>query len=150
MSPELLEKFLLKARSRTYVAADGRRNPLLPGSVQYEYREKDHLYRDIYYIGNGIFSGMEVVHDKDRPIWSMSYFGDFSKMSEEQADTMLREALVDLWDQTRVYKDVRRDHGRFMYRCNGKGSMQKLSGIEEISVQGNLVYSFTYNGGSIG
>jgi hypothetical protein len=88
-----LEKFLLKSRTKTYAAAIGKSGPLLPGSVQYEYNEGDYSYRDVYYIGNGIFPGLETILYKENPVWSMSYFGDFSKMTEEQADTMLRKGV---------------------------------------------------------
>ncbi len=150
MRTENLEAFLLKARSQTYAVAAGRLDPLLPDSVQYEYQNKEFLYRDIYYTGNGIFSGIEVMYYKGKPVWSMSYFGDFSQMTEERADTLLRKALIDLWDSTRIYKDIQRDYSNFTYSCKGSGIIKKLSGVEEIHVHNKMVYSFVYNGGLIG
>jgi hypothetical protein len=46
----------------------------------------------------------------------MSYFGDFSKMTEEQVDKMLRKALSENWQKTRLYHTVEKDYGDFVYQ----------------------------------
>lgn len=145
-----LEKFLLQARTKTYAAATGQAKPLLPDSVQYEFADGKFSYRDIYYIGNGIFPGLETVFYEGKPVWSMSYFGDFSKMTEEQADKMLRKALMDLWETTRLYTPVEKDYGDFSYICEGSGTIDELEGSEEIHVGKEKVYFFYYAGGFIG
>lgn len=150
MNKRNLEVFLLTARTQTYASATGQSKPLLPKSVQYEYQAEEYLYRDIYYIGNGIFPGIETVFYKSRPVWSMSYFGDFSSMTEEQADTLLRQALIDMWDQTRMYSIVKKDYGDWRYVCEGRGTINKLSGAEKIYVNNEPVYRFYYKGGFIG
>ena len=150
MDRDALEKFILKARTKTYAAANGKAEPLLPASVQYEHQEADYSYRDIYYIGNGIFPGLETVFYKNKPVWSMSYFGDFSKMTEEQVDQMLRKALTELWQTTRIYNRVEKDYGDFMYICDGSGDIDELSGTEEIYVGKDKLYFFHYAGGFIG
>jgi len=150
MNKRELEKFLLKARTKTYATGTGTSKPLLPDSVQYEFQEGDYSYQDIYYIGNGIFPGLETVFYKSRPVWSMSYFGDFSGMTEDQTDTMLRKALIDLWETTRIYNHVEKDYGNFMYICDANGTLDKLSGTEEIYVNNEKVYYFKYVGGFIG
>ena len=145
-----LEKFLLKARTKTYAAGTSKSDPLLPGSVQYEFTDGDFSYRDVYYIGNGIFPGLETIFYKDKPVWSMSYFGDFSTMTEEQVDSMLRKALMELWETTRIYKQIDKDYGEFTYTCNGSGTIDELEGTEEIHVGKDRVYFFYYAGGFIG
>lgn len=150
MKKDELEKFLLQARTNTYAAATGKSEALLPGSVQYEHTEGDFSYRDVYYIGNGIFPGLETVFYKSKPVWSMSYFGDFSKMTEEQADNMLRRALMDLWGTTRIYKRVEKEYDGFKYICDGSGSIDELEGSEEIYAGKEKVYFFYYAGGLIG
>ncbi|WP_185929431.1 hypothetical protein [Paenibacillus popilliae] len=44
-----LAHFLVDAKQRTYAAADNITSvqPILPGSVQLEYRSGDYVYRDI-------------------------------------------------------------------------------------------------------
>ncbi len=150
MNENDLETFLLKVRTKTYAAGTGKTDPLLPGSVQYEHVDGDYSYRDIYYLGNDIFPGLETVFYKGKPIWSMSYYGNFSGMTEEQADTMLRKALVDVWETTRIYKHIEKDYGDFRYVCAGKGSIDEVSGTEEIFVGDKRVYFFYYAGGFIG
>jgi hypothetical protein len=150
MNKAELEKFLLKSRTQTYAAAKGKSNSLLPGTVQYDYNDGDFSYRDVYYIGNGIFPGLETVFFQDKPVWSMSYFGDFSKMTEEQADQMLRPALMDLWETTRIYHKVEKDYDNFSYKCAGEGTIDELSGTEEIYTRNEKLYFFTYMGGFIG
>lgn len=150
MNKQTLEKFLLKARTKTYAAAIGKTEPALPGSVQYEFEDGDFSYRDVYYIGNGIFPGLETVFYKGNPVWSMSYFGDFSKMTEEQIDNMLRKALLDLWETTRMYTHVEKDFGDFKYTCAGSGNVDELEGTEEIHAGNERVYYFYYAGGFIG
>ena len=145
-----LEKFLLNARTQTYAAAAGKTTPLLPGSVQYEYKDGDYSYRDVYYIGNGIFPGLETISYKDKPVWSMSYFGDFSTMTEEQADGMLRKALIELKDTTRLYARVEKEYQDFTYICDGSGSIDELRGTEEIYANHKKIYFFYYAGGFIG
>ena len=150
MTNETIEAFLLSARTKTYAGASAKAEPLMPGSVQYDFAEGDFSYRDTYYIGNGIFPGLETVFYKGKPVWSMSYYGDFSKMTEEQADTMLRRALTDLWQTTRMYSHVEKDYTDFRYLCEGNGSLEKLDGTEEIWVGNNEVFHFYYAGGLIG
>lgn len=150
MNKKDLEKFLLTARSKTYAAAQGKSEGMLPGSVQYEHSQGDFMYRDIYYIGNSIFPGLETVYLKDKPVWSMSYFGDFSGMSEEQIDSMLRKALIDNQKKTRMYNQVNKAYGDFTYICDGSGSIDELSGTEEIYAKSKKIYFFCYAGGFIG
>ena len=150
MNKEELEQFLLKVRTKTYAAGTSKSKPSLPGSVQYDYNEYDYSYRDIYYLGNGIFPGIETVFYKDKPVWSMSYYGNFSGMTEEQADTMLRKALMDTWETTRIYNRVEKNYGDFRYICDGQGTIDELTGTEEIYVGEKKVYFFYYAGGFIG
>lgn len=150
MNKSELEKFILVARTKTYAAAINKSESILSGSRQYEYSEGEYLYRDIYYIGNGLFPGVEVVYYKERPVWSMTYFGDFSKMTEEQADKTLRRALIDLWDKTRTYNYVEKDYDSYRYICDGNGTIDELKGRESILIDDKEVYFFDYQGGFIG
>lgn len=80
----------------------------------------------------------------------MSYFGDFSKMTEEQVDKMLRKALMELRETTRIYNHVQKDYGNFKYICDGSGNIDEVSGTEEICVGKSKAYFFYYAGGFIG
>jgi len=150
MDKKDLEEFLLKARTKTYAGGTAKSEPLLPNSVQYDFADGEFSYTDVYYIGNGRFPGLETVYFKGKPVWSMSYFGDFSKMTEEQADKMLRIALIENWQKARLYHRVEKDYGDFMYTCEGSGSIDMLEGSEQIEVEGETVFYFYYAGGFIG
>lgn len=147
MTKKLLEEFLLKARTKTYAGDSGGVRAALDGSKQLEYKDGDWLYRDIYYLGNGVFPGLETVYFRNKPVWSMSYFGNFRDMTEEQADSMLRHALLDNWEVTRTYRALEKDYGEFKYVCRGQGTIDELSGEEEIYIGKKRAYFFYYAGG---
>ncbi len=148
---EKLLQFLLKSRTQTYAGGRGKTKSILDGSVQLEYKEGEWLYRDIYYIGNGIFTGLEVVHFQGKPAWSMCYYGDFKKMTESEVDKVLRGALMDKWKEARLWKKVEWEKDDFKYICKPdfEGSIDKMAGTEKILKVGEQVYTFLYAGGYI-
>ncbi len=150
MNKGLLISFLLRARTQTYASGGGKVESLLAGAKQLEYVDGDWLYRDIYTIGNGIFPGIETIYIGGTPMWSMSYFGDFTKMTEAEADLMLRKALLDNWDTTRIWKSVYRDYGEYQYTCRGRGTVDCFQGDEIITRGGKDIYTFQYAGGIVG
>ena len=145
-----IEGFLLEARAQSYTAGGDTSVAKLPGSVQYDYARGDYSYIDTYYLGNGKFPGLETVFYKGKPMWSMSYFGNYSDLSEDEIDRMLRKALTDFRQTTRTYHHVTKDYDDFTYICAGEGSMEEVSGTEEIQVGNETVYYFYYAGGFIG
>lgn len=149
MKDRLIE-FILRARRNTYASGGGKVTPSLKDSVQLEYTEDDFMYRDVYFIGNSIFNGIEAVYFEGKVVWSMSYFGDMKNLTEDEADKILRKALIDNWNTTRLWNDVQAEYDNFIYVCKAKGSIDKMSGVEEILKEEEAVYSFTFNGGFIG
>jgi hypothetical protein len=149
-TPDDALAFCLRARTRTYAAQVGRTEPLLPASEQFEFADGAWLYRDVFYQGNGLFSGLETVFHEGRPVWTMAYFGDYSRMTEQQADGMLQPALMALWDTTRTHVHVDKELPGYRYTCAGEGSAGQLKGREEILVDERMVYWFEYAGGFIG
>lgn len=145
-------QFLLKARTQTYAGAGGTVKAVLADSKQLEYREEDWFYRDIYYIGNGIFMGLEVVHFQDKPIFATSYYGNFKEMTEEEIDKVLRKALIDNSQTARIWKRVEWREDEYEYICQPdfEGSIEEFAGTEKISKNGKAMYSFFYAGGLIG
>lgn len=142
-----LTEFLLVAREKTYAGDAGKVEPAFREARQHEYKDGEWLYRDIYYVGAGRFAGLETVYHKDMPVWSMSYFGNFGAMSEEEADRILRGALIAKKDETRLWTKVTWKQGNFRYVCDGYGSIEELGGQEEIHKGRNRVYYFYYAGG---
>ncbi len=151
MDKKALEKFLLLARTKTYAGAEGKTQPAFAGSSQLEYKEKAWLYRDIYYTGKDIFTGLETVYFDGKPAWSMCYYGNFKKMSEEETDSILRRALMENWQTTRLYKRVEWSSENYQYLCEPDlpGSIDEVAGVEKILKDGQEVYLFYYAGGLV-
>lgn len=152
MDKKKLLQFLLKARTKTYAGSGSGVSPSLKGSKQLEYKEGAWLYRDVFYVGKGIFTGLEVVHYQNKPVWSMSYYGNFKKMTEEETDKILRGALVANWNTARIWKYVEWQKGDYEYICQPDfgTSIEGFGGGETISKKGKDVYSFFYAAGLIG
>lgn len=146
-----LTDFILNARTKTYAGNVGEVEALLTGSKQFEYSDGEWLYRDIYNQGNGKFVGLETIYYQGKPVWSMSYYGNFEKMTEEGADAVLRKALIDNWDKVRLGNNVtyKMDDG-FVYKNQGSGSIDEVEGSEEITQNGKVMYYFYYAGAFIG
>lgn len=151
LNKEKLLQFLLKARTKTYAGGGGKVEPAFEGADQLEYKEGDWLYRDIYYTGRGIFIGLEVVYYRDKPVLAMSYYGNFKEMSEEEIDNILRKALLENWQETRIWKEVEWEMGEYKYVCKPdfEGSLEEFAGLEKIFKKGKEVYRFFYAGGLI-
>lgn len=152
MNKKKLIYFLVEARVNTYAGGGGKVKPQLPGSTQLEYKEGDWLYRDIYNLGNKIFVGLETVYLSNKPVWSMSYYGDFKKMTEQEVDAILKGALIEKKETTRLWSRVEWKKGEYRYVCvpDGHESIDKISGFEEIYKGKNRVYYLYYAGGFIG
>jgi len=150
MDKDKLTAFILKSRTKTYAADNGKVDPLLSGSRQMEYQNSNWLYRDIYFMGNNVFSGIETIYFRNKPVWSMSYFGDYKKLSEKESDRVLRGALIDKWETTRMGNIVEWTDADYKYTCNGSGDIDELKGEETITKHGEIVYFFYYAGGFIG
>ena len=145
-----LTTFLLVARAKTYAGSGGMVAAALAGSKQLEYAEGDWLYRDVYYVGRGLFTGLEVIYFAGKSVWSMSYFGDFTQMTEEEIDRVLRVALIEKKDTARLWLQVDHKIEDYEYICEGTGSIEKMSGVEIVKKAGKSVYNFQYAGGIIG
>jgi len=150
VNKKALTTFLLAARTKTYAGSGGMVTAALAGSKQLEYAEGDWLYRDVYYVGKGLFMGLETIYSAGKPAWSMSYFGDFTQMTEEEIDRVLRVALIEKKDTARLWLRVDHKIEDYAYICEGTGSIEKMSGVEIVEKVGKPVYRFQYAGGCIG
>ncbi len=149
MEEKELTNFLLKARTKTYAGSGGKVASILQGSEQLEYTEKEWLYRDIYYTGQGIFMGMETIYCQNKPIWAMSYYGNFKEMTEKEIDDILKKALLEKWHTARTWEKLEWQKGDYKYICEPdfEGSIKEMAGLEKILKQGKQIYTFFYAGG---
>jgi hypothetical protein len=145
-----LTSFIARARTKTYAGNTGEVEPLLEGSKQFEHKENDWLYRDIYNQGNRKFAGLETVYFKGKPVWSMSYYGNFEKMTEKEADAVLRKALIDKSTKVRLWHSILYEIDQYTYINEGSGSIDESEGSEQVEKNGKPVYYFYYAAGLIG
>jgi len=152
MDKKKLISFLIDARSNTYAGGGGKVKPAFSGSTQLEYKDGKWLYRDLYNLGNKIFMGLETVYFKGKPVWSMCYYGDFKKMSENEIDEVLRAALIKHKDKVRLWHKVEWKKGNFKYVCTPdyERGIENVAGLEETYKGKEKVYYLYYAGGLIG
>jgi hypothetical protein len=153
MDKKKLLSFLVASRTHTYAAGDkGKVKPAFSGSTQLEYKSGDWLYRDVYNLGNKIFIGLETLYFKNKPTWSMCYYGNFKEMTEKGADKILGRALIEKKDRARLWYRVEWEENGYKYICtpDGQKNIDEISGSEEIYKGEKKVYFLYYAGGFIG
>jgi len=145
--------FLLEAKRATYAAQGDEATvaPLLPGSKQLEYRAGDYVYRDVYF-GMAYFVGQEVVADRERAFWSMSYAGGVIASARESADAreiyaFLRRALRHGSAREPYRGPARFSEDPFDYSSATRGELDSFWGLERITLAGEAVYELRYAGG---
>lgn len=152
MDKKKLTDFLIVARAATYASGTNKVTPAFPGSKQYEFRQGSWLYRDFYNQGNRLFMGLETIYFDNKPAWSNCYYGNFSKMTEEEIDKILRQALIENKDKARLWFDIEWKKDGYTYLCKSdfNGDIDEIAGSEEIYRGKEKVYFFYYAGGFIG
>lgn len=150
MKKELIS-FLLEARTKTYAGSEGYVKPLFKDSKQLEYKKGKWFYRDIYYVGPKSFMGLETIYYQNKSIFSMSYFGNFKGITENELDKILRKALIKNWQKARIWKRVEWKEEEYKYIClpDFKGSINEFAGLEKISKKDRDIYTFFYGGGTL-
>lgn len=142
-----LKKFIAESRRNTY-AGEGKRveTPLLSDSRQLEYKNGKYFYRDIYFDGEDNFAGQEVIYIGDRPVWAMVYCGS---AEPDEMTGFLKKSLTQLSEKCRFGGVAEFQEGKFRYKDNGNGSMQRFDGQEMMFIKEKDVYKLIYSGGLI-
>jgi len=150
---EKFRRFLLHAKRATYAGQDDEATatPLVPGSKQFEYRDRDYLYRDIY-LGMANFVGQEVVYHRGQAAWSMSYAGGVTPSSRDSADARAIYGFLRLALRHGSETDPHRgpatfSHESLTYTNASHGSLDAFWGLEKITRDGAVVYKCRYAGG---
>lgn len=149
MNKNDIGNFLVKARAKTYAGESGKVKSAFKDSNQLEFKDGDWFYRDVYNNGNGIFVGLETVYFKEKVVWSMSYYGNYKKLTEDEIDKVLRKALIEKKGTARLWNDIGFQSDNYKYTCEGYGSIDELGGTEKIFKGDKEVYFFYYAGGVI-
>ena len=149
---EVFAQFLVKAKTATYASGnqDYAVNPVLSGSHQLEFLEKDLLYRDIYY-GGMHFIGMETVFEKEIPIWGMCYYGGVLPDRDDEPiagmPPFLKAALCRVPLNAPYRGPETFQMGDYFYENENHGDILSFYGTEVIRFQDDAIYNLRYNGG---
>ncbi len=150
-----LASFLVDAKRRTYAGLNDDAtitNPLFSGSKQLEWQDKDWFYRDVYY-GMSLFTGMEVVYFKNKPIWSMSYSGgarpDVEVEEAKLIYAFLRSALMKVPLEFPVRGPSAFSTPGLSYTMTGHGDLEFFWGQEEVLTDEISRYALKFAGGLI-
>ena len=153
MTNEELYNFIDKAGKATY-AGGGKReeNPEREGFVEFVYEDGDLQYRDSY-TGFIRSSGMEVVRQNGKVVWTSSYGGGMIEGKEELAGKtfdFLKKAMsadegsFDSFRGPRAFTDE-----NWEYKYTQDGDVSKFHGYEEIHYKGKIVFFHRIIGGVV-
>jgi hypothetical protein len=151
-----LSAFLVEAKRRTYAGLDNDATvstPLIPGSKQLEYSDRELNYRDLYF-GMAFFVGQEVVTANRQAIWSMSYAGGTSPDISDRDKFLaiyafLRKALLRIGPEQPFRGPSHFEEGDLRYLNTPDGDISKFHGTEQIYLRGTQVYALRYSGGRV-
>lgn len=151
-----LKKFLVEAKQKTYASNDSAyKRKLHDGSILFEYKDKDLVYRD-YYKGSNPFIGRETVSHGGEVLWEMFYYGfiidERQNPNKEEIYRFLKKALSQMEEKFPYrgrdsYSSV--DMEGFLYKTEFNESKDSFNGIEYIYYNGVCVYKAYYRGGMI-
>jgi len=144
-----LPEFLTEAKRATY-AGNGAEKKLPDGSRELNYEKGQLKYRDRYF-GSKLFSGQEIIFNKDKPVWSMNYYGKSIKefIFTEGIYSFLRKALSKVAEDSPFRGPKKFAEGLWGYENKWEGNLDEFSGEEKIFYKDKLVYKLRYHGGEV-
>jgi hypothetical protein len=143
-----LSAFLVEAKRRTYAGLDDDATvptPIIAGSKQLEYSDRELNYRDIYF-GMAYFVGQEVVTANRRAIWSMSCAGGTSPDITECEKFLaiyafLRKALLRISEDRPFRGPSQFEDGEYRYVNRSEGEISEFHGAEQTYLRGTQVFT---------
>ena len=146
-----LNKFIVQAKTSTYVGNGEKTISCRTGSHDLKFQEGSFSYLDSYFGGTD-FIGQEIVYHKDEPIWAMNYYGRIilkNTVTAAETGQIIKASL------SRMYKEGR-FLGGFEYSINGdtysdsnEGDVVYFTGKEWITRNSVKVYELIYHGGLV-
>ncbi len=149
MNNQNLEKFLQRAKKKTFASVITIPRISLDKSKEYIYKERDWIYKDKYF-GSIVDTGQELVFYKEKLVWSMSYRGGMIKGKEYLSGkcfSFLKKCLRNAPLEFPVRGPNHYEKGDFKYENYWKGNLEDFVGEEVIFFRGEQVYFRNYLGG---
>lgn len=149
-----LEQFIVKAKANGWVGnfKDGKKIAASrKGSFDITYDDVAFHYHDSF-VGFSDFCGQEHVTHKNKPVWSMVYYGYLlqpTKFTGDEAVSILKNALSKMYDEQRFLGGFHYSEGPYEYRDMNFGDYKRFNGIEKIFMDSELVYELIYCGGMV-
>ena len=146
--------FLVEAKRSAYPTPDNSTSRLiLPGATQLEYTRGLFAYKNIY-CGFERFSGQEVVHYANSPIWGMGYSGGLVNhymwdLQPQWIYAVLRSALAQVSEEIPFRGPLKFEYYGFEYSNHPLGHVGEFIGEETIKYREALVYHLWYVGGFV-
>lgn len=143
------QEFLVKAHKATY-ASGGKPQTNSNGANQFIYTEGDFEYIDTYY-GGPNFVGCEIVKEKGRPVWGMSYYGYTEDITFDNGEFMkfFKKTISKTIPGILLRGPKKCKEKEWSYRYNYKGSIGNFKSEEIIKHKGKKVFCVRFNGGLI-
>lgn len=150
-TPLELEKFIVRAKTATYVGSGAHSLSRRPASHDLEFHESPFAYLDSYF-GGSDFIGEEVVYYNDQPVWAMNYYGRIlepAHITGAEAGLAIKESLSHMYQEGRFLGgfEYTTEHG--IYHDTNQGDFSSFTGREWIERDGLTVYELHYHGGLI-
>ena len=140
------KEFLIQARRYCFTSGANPAKSLFPNGYDMEYGDGNLTYRSSN-IGGLDFNFLEVVSDKNKPIWSLNVRGRV--VADGFNGSFLKEALLEI-DRDFPYRGPHLFiKGDYVYLSKIDGDLSWFSGIEEVYFHDILIYEGHLQGGSL-
>ncbi len=146
-----LERFVVRAKARTYAGSGQTTAPSRPGSIDLAHREGPYAYLDSY-VGASDFLGQELVSLDGIPVWAMNYYGYLLRpdlIDAPTAGAVIKTALTALYREDRFLGGFRWVDGDTTYTDTNTGDLTHFEGREWIDLRNERVYELIYHGGLV-
>ena len=146
-----LERFIVAAKSATYVGTGRPAPPCRSGSHDLAWQSGEWRYLDSYFGGTD-FIGQEVVWYADAPVWAMNYHGVVVRddlIDGARAGATIKAALSALYAENRFLGGWRWQGEFGLYEDVSEGEVARFTGREQILCEGITAYRLDYHGGLI-
>jgi hypothetical protein len=144
-----LNRFIVRAKSVTYVGNGQPAPSCRPGSHDLKFTEGDWSYLDSYFGGRD-FIGEEVVFSLGKPVWAMNYYGRILRpdlITPTQAGQVIKASLSRMYSEGRFLGGFTHQHEGFTYHDRNEGEVHSFRGREWISRDDETEYELVYHGG---
>jgi hypothetical protein len=141
--------FIIESKRATYAGGGKHSTPWRPASNDLPYEKSPYLYIDTY-LGGINFLGEEAVWRNGTPLWGVNYYGwMLSSDVPDGFSECLKGALFNPPLEAPYRGPASYVDGRFEYRCQWDGDLERCTGWESILLDGQEIYRLMFHGGQI-